>query len=100
MCVLLSWEVRGWRSGWKYLSASAVVTAKVFIIKLSGDKRVPVCVLSMVYVTYWQGVCPEGWWRERDSWGLTWAALMTTIITTPITTKHYNGHTNTHAMNG
>ena len=39
------------------LSASTVVIAKVFIIKLNGNKRVLVCVyVTVVYGTYWQVV--------------------------------------------
>lgn len=60
------------------LSVSAVVTAKVFIIKLSGDKGVLVCVyVHIVYGTYWQVVCAcvcvcessEGRGRERSILG-------------------------------
>lgn len=36
----------------------AMVEGKVFIIKLSGDKRVLLCVyVCVVYGTYWQVVC-------------------------------------------
>lgn len=76
------------------LSASAVVTAEVSIIKLSSDKRVLVCVyVYVVYGTYWQIVCvcpSRGQVERKEHSGPTRAALATPIITTALATKHYN----------
>lgn len=50
------------------LSASALVTAKVFIIELGSDKRVLVwisCFSMCPWFMRLSGRCPEGRWRER-----------------------------------
>lgn len=64
--VLLSWDLKGWRCLWKCLPASTVVTANMFIIKLSGDKNGLCVCSSVVFDTYWWNVCIQ---RAR---GLEW----------------------------
>ena len=70
---------------------SAVVKGEVFIIKLSGDKRVLGCVLMSLCFMALIGrlcVCPESRWRERSAPGWGGAPLTATIIPTALATKH------------
>lgn len=70
----------------------AMVEGKVFIIKLSGDKRVLLCVyVCVVYGTYWQVVCVSGGLVEKKGAleGVnSCCSYDPPIITTALATKH------------